>query len=133
MLVKAGVNDADAWDAVASLWLADTDATRLQAAATLFAKNCAACHGQTGDGRGPGADALAAQAIGQQAGMTMNKGPAAFADPSTMLGGTSDIYYAKLRRGGMGTGMPSFGPIFTPQETWLLVDYLWTFVFEAGR
>ena len=28
------------------------------------------------------------------------------------------------------TGMPSFGPIFTPEETWLLVDYLWTFVFD---
>jgi len=133
VLVKAGVNEADAWDGVASLWLTDADATRLRAAATLFTKNCAACHGQTGDGRGPGADALAAQAIGQQAGMAMSQGPAAFADSSTMLGGTSDIYYAKLRRGGMGTGMPSFGPIFTPQETWLLVDYLWTFVFEAGQ
>jgi plastocyanin/mono/diheme cytochrome c family protein len=133
MLVKAGVSDAEAWDAVASLWLAGIDTVRLRAAATLFAKNCAACHGQTGDGRGPGADALAAQAIGQQAGMAMSKGPAAFADPNTMLGGSSDIYYAKLRRGGMGTGMPSFGPIFTPQETWLLVDYLWTFVFEAGQ
>jgi mono/diheme cytochrome c family protein len=65
--------------------------------------------------------------------MAMSKGPAAFADPNTTLGGTSDIYYAKLRRGGMGTGMPSFGPIFTPQETWLLVNYLWTFVFEAGK
>ena len=31
----------------------------------------------------------------------------------------------------MGTGMPSFGPIFTPEETWALVDYLWTFVFGA--
>jgi hypothetical protein len=30
----------------------------------------------------------------------------------------------------MGTSMPSFGPLFTPDETWLLVDYLWTFVFE---
>ena len=65
--------------------------------------------------------------------MNMPQGPAAFAEPRTMLGGTSDIYYAKLRRGGMGTGMPSFGPIFTPEETWLLVDYLWTFVFEANR
>ena len=130
MLVKAGVSESEAWDAVASLWLANADATRLRAAATLFTKNCAACHGQAGDGRGPGADALAAQAIGQQAGMAMSKGPAAFADPNTMLGGTGDTYYAKLRRGGMGTGMPSFGPLFTPQETWLLVDYLWTFVFE---
>jgi hypothetical protein len=26
--------------------------------------------------------------------------------------------------------MPSFGPLFTPDETWMLVDYLWTFVFD---
>ena len=62
----------------------------------------------------------------------MNKAgqPAAFAEPGTMLGAAGEIYYAKLRRGAMGTGMPGFGPIFTPQGTWLLVDYLWTFVFD---
>jgi mono/diheme cytochrome c family protein/plastocyanin len=136
-LVDTGLSHAEAWDAVASLWLTGLDAERRQAAATLYAKNCAACHGERGDGRGPGADALAAQGIGGQgdrgaehAAMSMAGQPAAFAEPGTMLGGTGEVYYAKLRRGGMGTGMPSFGPIFTPQETWLLVDYLWTFVFD---
>ena len=62
--------------------------------------------------------------------MTMAGKPAAFAEPHTMLGSSGEIYYAKLRRGGMGTGMPSFGPLFTTEETWLLVDYLWTFVFD---
>ena len=65
--------------------------------------------------------------------MSMIQDPASFIDPSTMLAGASDIYYAKLRRGGMGTGMPSFGQIFTPEETWALVDYLWTFVFDVGN
>ena len=46
-----------------------------------------------------------------------------------MLGGTSNIYYAKIRRGGMGTGMPDFGPVFAEDETWMLADYLWTFQF----
>jgi mono/diheme cytochrome c family protein len=71
------------------------------------------------------------QKKGQQDDMNMAKEPTAFSDPQLMLGGTGDIYYAKLRRGGMGTGMPGFGPIFTPAETWLLVDYLWTFVFAV--
>jgi hypothetical protein len=31
----------------------------------------------------------------------------------------------------MGTGMPSFGPVFMPEDTWGLTDYLWTFVFEV--
>jgi hypothetical protein len=50
-----------------------------------------------------------------------------------MLGGTTELYYAKVRRGGMGTGMPSWGPIFTPDETRALVDHLWTFVFRGAR
>jgi len=133
LLTEAGLSETEAWDSVAYLWLADLDAAQSQTGATLYAKNCAACHGETGNGRGPGADALAAQGIGQHSGTNMPQGPAAFAKPRTMLGGTSDIYYAKLRRGGMGTGMPSFGPIFTPEETWLLVDHLWTFVLGAGK
>jgi plastocyanin/mono/diheme cytochrome c family protein len=128
LLLEVELSESEAWDAVAYLWLADVGAERLQTAATLYAKNCAACHGEAGDGRG-----LAAQDIGQHSGMSMMREPAAFADPRTMLGGSSDIYYAKLRRGGMGTGMPSFGPIFTPDETWMLVDHLWTFVFHLGR
>jgi mono/diheme cytochrome c family protein len=130
-LVKAGLSEAEAWDAVAYLWVVDVDAERLQTARALYAKNCAACHGQAGNGEGPGADALTAQGAGQQGDMSTIQDPGSFTDPSTMLAGSSDIYYAKLRRGGMGTGMPSFGPIFTPEETWALVDYLWTFVFDA--
>jgi plastocyanin/mono/diheme cytochrome c family protein len=130
LLVDSGVSEADAWDGVAHLWLSELEPARRGTAAELYAKNCAACHGETGDGRGPGADALAAQGMGHTGEMHNAGGPAAFADPTTMLGGSGDIYYAKIRRGGMGTGMPGFGPLFTPEETWLLVDYLWTFVFE---
>lgn len=136
-LLEAGLTETEAWHAVAYLWLSGVDQRRLQAAGTLYAKNCAACHGEAGDGQGPGADTLAGQGIGGQGDMAGEHGamsmagqPAAFAEPQTMLGGAGEVYYAKLRRGGMGTGMPSFGPIFTPEETWLLVDYLWTFVFD---
>jgi hypothetical protein len=31
----------------------------------------------------------------------------------------------------MGTGMPYFGPIFTDEQLWSLVDYLWTFTMEV--
>ena len=34
---------------------------------------------------------------------------------------------SKIRRGGMGTGMPYWGSIFTEEELAALVDYLWTF------
>jgi plastocyanin/mono/diheme cytochrome c family protein len=130
MLVGQGVDSASAWDVVAYLWRMDLDSKSLQAAGTLYAKNCAACHGEVGDGRGPGADALIDQGIVQSDDMPMAGEPTALADPSIMLGGSSDIYYAKLRRGGMGSGMPGFGPVFTSDETWALVSYLWTFVFD---
>ena len=143
LLVNAGLSETEAWDAVAYLWLSGIKPETYQTATSLYAKNCAACHGESGDeaqgrtrdrtagdGHGPGAEALAAQAMGQHSEMQMSDGPIAFNEPRSMLGGTGEIYYAKLRRGGMGTGMPGFGPIFTPDETWLLVDYLWTFVFE---
>jgi mono/diheme cytochrome c family protein/plastocyanin len=128
LLVEAGLNETEAWDTVAYLWTANVDRARLQAAAALYAKNCAACHGQSGDGRGPGADALA-----RQRDPNITTEPSAFTAPGPMLGASGDIYYAKIRRGGMGTGMPAFGPIFSPDETWLLVDYLWTFVFPPNQ
>jgi len=124
-----GLDDRAAWDAVAFLWLKDLTGEQRAWAAGQYAKNCVACHGETGNGQGPGADALHAQGIGgpdhQHGGV-----PAAFADPHTMLGGTSATYYAKLRRGGMGTGMPDFGPIFTEDETRVLANYLWSFQFD---
>jgi mono/diheme cytochrome c family protein len=44
-----------------------------------------------------------------------------------MLAGTGALYTAKIRRGGMGTGMPYWGSIFTEEELAALVDYVWTF------
>jgi plastocyanin/mono/diheme cytochrome c family protein len=129
-LTAAGASGPDAWDGVAYLWRRDITTEQAAKGASLYRKNCAACHGETGDGKGPGASTLHAAGMGDHAGMKAPKTPAAFRNPDTMLGGTSEIYYAKLRRGGMGTGMPSFGPLFTPDETWLLVNHLWSFVLE---
>jgi mono/diheme cytochrome c family protein/plastocyanin len=142
-LRRAGLDEADAWDAVAHLWTGGIDTRRREEAAVLYARNCSPCHGETGDGKGPGADALAAQGIGGHAagahglsghGSTGKvKSPVAFAQArERMLAGTSEIYYAKLRRGGMGTGMPAFGPLFTPEETWALVDHVWALVFGTA-
>jgi len=42
------------------------------------------------------------------------------------------LHYGKVQRGGMGTGMPNWGPILTDQQTWAVVAYLWTFQFAVG-
>lgn len=104
---------ADLLDVIAALWTRDSAPETLALAETLYNKNCAACHGQYGGGDGPAADTTAEK-------------PVAFSDPAYMFEMRGDVLYAKIRRGGMGTDMPNFGTLFTQEETWALVDYLWT-------
>lgn len=104
-------------DVIAYLWTHNADPERLKAAETLYNQNCAACHGPTGDGTGPGAENTAEK-------------PVAFADFNYMFGMRGDVLYAKIRRGGMGTSMPNFGTLFTQDETRMMVDYLWMMPFE---
>ena len=51
-------------------------------------------------------------------------------DTGAMLGASPALLHGKIIRGGMGTGMPYWGPIFTDEQTWAVVDYLWSFQFE---
>ena len=98
-------------DVIAYLRLRDTSSETLETGRSLYNQNCAACHGETGQGDGPAASGLATA-------------PPAFADPAYLFTRRDDVLYAKIRRGGMGTGMPNFGTVFTPEETWALVAYL---------
>jgi len=116
----ASLSDEEVWDLVAYLWSTATTPERQATGEALYAKNCAACHGETGGGDGPG-------------GRYMEERPTDFTDARTMAGGSSEIYYAKIRRGGMGTGMPYWGTIFTEEETWGIVDYLWAFLFRDAK
>lgn len=111
------VTMSDLSDVVAYLWTTPILSEPAIDGQTLYNKNCAACHGQFGDGNGPAADTTAEE-------------PVAFADHVYMFRMRSDVLYAKIRRGGMGTDMPNFGTVFTPQETWALVQYLWSLAFE---
>jgi len=110
------LSDEEIWDLVAYLWSTTTTPERIKVGEALYTRNCVGCHGETGGGDGPGS-------------RYQEQTPVDFTAAKTMAGGTSDIYYAKIRRGGMGTGMPYWGTIFTEEETWSIVDYLWTFLF----
>ena len=50
----ASVSDEEVWDLVAYFWSSATTPERQAQGETLYAKNCAACHGETGGGDGPG-------------------------------------------------------------------------------
>jgi mono/diheme cytochrome c family protein len=131
-----GLSDSEVWDLVAYLWRSTTTDGARQEGQALFAQNCAACHGESGTGDGVMArsvsegmaDAVPAAAATHLAG-EQPPSPADFTDPSTMLGASSALLQGKILRGGMGTGMPYWGPILTEAQMWALTDYLWTFQF----
>lgn len=134
----AGLSESDRWNLVAYLWLQTTSPERLAAGQALYQRNCAGCHGASGNGDGPGARFLKAQPPTMQDGLeghdsrAMSREPARFRDASTMAGGRSWVYYGKIIRGGMGTGMPYWGTVFSDDEIWNIIDYLWTFLFDYG-
>ncbi len=125
------LSDADVWDAVAFAWLSQTSPARLAAAQKLYATNCAACHGETG--RGDGVMVRGLPVINYQDHQSMAEQrvrPPDFTDPKNLLGASPALLEGKIIRGGMGTGMPYWGPIFTQEQLDDLVSYIYTFVLK---
>jgi len=58
--------------------------------------------------------------------------PPDFSDPAHTLGAPPALLEGKMIRGGMGTGMPLYGPIYTQKELESLVNYIYTFVFSGN-
>jgi len=118
-------SDQQLWDAVAFIWGANSNPQTMDEARQLYAQNCAACHGETGNGEGVFS--------GEQVQVQKEaNAPTDFTDPKLMLSASPALLQGKLIRGGMGTGMPMWGVIFTEDQTWALVDYLYTYQFEEN-
>jgi cytochrome c oxidase subunit 2 len=127
----ATVSDAGIWELVATIWRANTTIQALSEGERLFAENCAACHGETGAGDGVFAKAVQSQFGKSTTDMNHSSGaPSDFTDPHSMLGASPALLQGKIVRGGMGTGMPYWGPVFTDRQTWDLVAYLYLFQFD---
>ena len=115
------LTDASRWDLIAYIWQTNSSPENASNGQKLYAQNCAACHGETGGGGGVFAGNVRALA---------GKTPANFTDPVSMLGAAPALLQGKVLRGGMGTGMPAWGPILTDRQTWDLINYLYSFQFE---
>jgi mono/diheme cytochrome c family protein len=74
-----------------------------------FDKMCAACHGKTGDGKGPAAAGLKPK-------------PASFNDPQFQAQRTDDSLKAFITKG--KPPMPAFGKQLTPAQVTSLVTYI---------
>jgi cytochrome c oxidase subunit 2 len=122
------LNDADIWDLVAFIWRSQASAESWQQGLRLYAQNCAACHGGSGDGNGVFAQSQTAEESSDSFGSALLP-PSDFTDVQKMLGASSALLQGKIVRGGMGTGMPYWGTIFSEEEIEALIDYLWTFQF----
>ena len=123
-----GLSDEQVWDLVAYAWISGTTPGATEQGRQLYAQNCAACHGEQGQG-----DGVLAPAPSSELHMEADHGlksPPDFTDSAAMLGASPALLQGKIVRGGMGTGMPYWGPILTEEQTWALVDYLWSFQFD---
>lgn len=123
------LNENALWDMVAFVWSRQATPERMAAAAQRFAKNCAACHGETG--KGDGVIVVGLPAFDHTGGMHGVSRPPDFTDPHLLLGASPAILEGKLIRGGMGTGMPYWGPIFTEEQIDDLVAYVYTFAWQG--
>jgi mono/diheme cytochrome c family protein len=137
-LGASGLTDSEKWDVVSYLWQSNTTPEALAKGRELYAQNCAACHGEKGGGDGVFADDLAQAGEASMQSMTgagamAMQTPADFTDPKRMLGASPALLEGKILRGGMGTGMPMWGSIFTEDEISDLVAYLYSFQFEYGK
>lgn len=84
--------------------------------ATLFAQNCASCHGAAGDGRGPNAAKLAIP-------------PIAFTDVARARQRSPFALYQVIDQGIDGTAMQSFSSLPT-DDRWALAFYAGNFAFS---
>lgn len=137
-LSNTSLTEAQKWDVVAYLWQFNTTPESLAKGKELYAQNCAACHGEDGAGDGVFADDLAE--AGEASMQTMEgamdmvmQNPVDFTDPQRMLGASPALLQGKILRGGMGTGMPMWGVIFTEEQIWDLIAYIYSFQFEYEK
>ena len=86
------------------------DASSLERGASLYATNCARCHGDSGMGDGPSASAL-------------DPAPAPVAHTSQIL--ADDYLFWRISEGGatFGTSMPAW-KILDEQSRWDMINYL---------
>ncbi len=62
------------------------------------------------------------------------RGPADFTDLRRLMSLSDAHLQGKLLRGGMGTGMPEFGSLYTADEQWALIAFVRGFaMYDTNR
>ncbi len=126
------LNDAEVWDIIAWVWAQQATQDALAQGKQIYVQECSACHGETGKGDGVMVrDLMPFSYTHADFGHSLMK-PPDFSDPAHILGAPPALLEGKMIRGGMGTGMPLYGPIYTQKELESLVNYIYTFIFSGS-
>ena len=131
------LSDDDLWNAVAWSWQQQTTPKALEIGRELYSTTCAACHGETGQGNGVMVRDLptwnpSIHKTNETPHQLTGEGffsPPDFTDPKILLGVSPALLEGKIIRGGMGTGMPYWGSIFTTDQINALVSFLYGFAW----
>ncbi len=107
------------------------NAADISKGATIFAENCASCHGTTGEGDGPAGKDLkpkppALRSMMNMMAMMRNKGNG-MKEMMSMMNGNPDGYLIwTVSEGGsaMETAMPAFKDILSETERWQVINYM---------
>jgi high-affinity iron transporter len=94
-------------------------APSLARGAAIYAENCAQCHGASGAGDGPAAQAL-------------NPPPADLSDRTALRAATPIEFLRKLNVGVAGTAMPGFADLIELDDRWAVVAYVTALRFAAA-
>lgn len=121
------LGDSQIWDLVALAVERSSGADAIMRGQQLYRRDCAACHGETGKGNGPaGMNLPGLSAMHPEE----KRGPADFTDAPRMLGAADVLLQGKMLRGGMGTGMPEWGSLYTENDMWDVIGFIRSFTFN---
>lgn len=115
------LTDSDLWNVLALSFEQVSGPHDLDRGSALFARDCAACHGEGGRGNGAAGANLPGLAAMHS---DMRRGPANLADASQMLGASDVLLQGKMLRGGMGTGMPEWGSLYTERDMLDVIGFI---------
>ncbi|HEX9870694.1 MAG TPA: c-type cytochrome [Candidatus Tectomicrobia bacterium] len=106
-----------------SVW---TDPAMIARGKEIYATNCAVCHGDEGDGKGP-------------AGIALPLKPSDMRDQAALAEMRDNFWYWRVSEGGLvepfrskGSAMPPFKGILSVEERWAVMAYQHTFSGHLG-